>query len=557
MTTISTDRTGMQTASALLAVATTSIAVFLLPAMELLRINREYFVAGFADGTYLYLAGLAVFLAGAVAWMVRRSPVARVAFWFVVLSGPAWLLYSVLGLLAPRTGVFVGLATVVVLGSVAVTVLGTDDLQRRIVARLGWIGLAMVLYLAFSAALTATTISDAGPAVAQDVSASGASELPNAYHLVLDEFQTDVFEAIRDDDLDAALRGFTFFPDALTEYGRTEMALASVFGLDPYRYDRPMDAYQRDAFSGPRSLLTALEDGGYVTHGYLHERRQAGGDPSPFDWSVLHAEQAPSHVSSDKRRLAVSVWAFAHLPAPLAGQVMPASHEIQLEGESLLPEDAPPISVASFRSLIEDEARRPASGQYVLGHFILPHFPSVMEEDCAYEEGVLTGVVSQSRCAMLLVERFLSRLESLGRFENSLIVIHGDHGGRYVRDGDRVGSVETKDVFSEEFSRARSRPVLLLKPPGVARTGAPPLRSVPHPALLSDVSATIHATLGLAPRFRPAGSSLLDPDFPDRPARYYHFYDKHRSRFISGPLHRYRVTDDDLELDARIEVPTS
>jgi hypothetical protein len=42
---------------------------------------------------------------------------------------------------------------------------------------------------------------------------------------------------------------------------------------------------------------------------------------------------------------------------------------------------------------------------------------------------------------------------------------------------------------------------------------------------------------------------------PDRPVRYYHFYDKGSEGLVDGEIHRYVIDDDGVRFDRRILSP--
>jgi len=125
--------------------------------------------------------------------------------------------------------------------------------------------------------------------------------------------------------------------------------------------------------------------------------------------------------------------------------------------------------------MIADEAERPARGQYVNGHFLLPHLPSVLSAECEYQpkRHVRSHVtlVAQSMCTVTKLTEFVGALRRLGRFQDAMIIIHADHG-----------------------TLRRERPLLLVKYP---RREAEPFEIAPHVVQLADIAPTIHESLGL------------------------------------------------------------
>jgi hypothetical protein len=108
------------------------------------------------------------------------------------------------------------------------------------------------------------------------------------------------------------------------------------------------------------------------------------------------------------------------------------------------------MSRAQFDQLLADEANRPASGQYVFAHLLIPHGPWTVDDRCeaipkkqdaANGQAVSAGPIAATVCATRLVARLAARLQELGRLQNSLIVVQSDHGDPLGLRGDKDGSV--------------------------------------------------------------------------------------------------------------------
>jgi hypothetical protein len=175
-----------------------------------------------------------------------------------------------------------------------------------------------------------------------------------------------------------------------------------------------------------------------------------------------------------------------------------------------------------LRDLIENEAQRPAQGQYVQVHVGLPHGPYVLDRDCRFVgrrfesddmEGRLDAYLVQSECALGLVADFLRQLEALGRYDAATIVVQSDHGlgrGFFPQEspasaaGDYLG-------MSRERLLSRVSALLMIKPAGAAGT----LETVDTPTQLIDLLPTLVDLLDLPPpKHRMLGTSVfaLDPD---------------------------------------------
>ena len=160
-----------------------------------------------------------------------------------------------------------------------------------------------------------------------------------------------------------------------------------------------------------------------------------------------------------------------------------------------------------------------AGAVYKWVHVVSPHGPLVTSPDCSFSGGVIDytreNFVNQSRCTLRAVGRFLDRLEKLGVYESSLILIHGDHGGSVPF---LMRSADGKSVESTELGLrypGAPLPLVLVKPAGAAG----PLLTSNRPVQLLDVAATVCDGLGLDHPF--AGLSMFEERPKNLERRYY------------------------------------
>lgn len=349
------------------------------------------------------------------------------------------------------------------------------------------------------------------------------SDLPNIYHIVLDGFQTDMFEATHTDEVRHSLAGFTYYPENIAVYGLTAMSMASVFSGRSYHYGENQEAFIENAFNSKDSLLSWLKSKGYLTVARTHP----GYNNLPldqFDRADEHAIHADASMRSYTKRMFASLWGFKILPLEIARKVLPEHAIEQLRSGSFLPNTSPIISCAAFWTFLRDEETLPSRGRYTYVHLIIPHFPFVLKQDCSYDgDFKITSPLEQSLCATSLIVRLIEGLKHLKRFDESIILIHGDHGQEYfLKEGELQKVVG--GFFSENYSFARSRALLLFKPAGVSSEER---LAVSHAkTTLLDIAPTLVETLGLEGGGAMEGDSLLSVPFPNRRTRYYYSFNK-------------------------------
>lgn len=431
---------------------------------------------------------------------------ARAALWAYHVAGIAFLAWSFLRALplADHLALWTLDTAAGSLAFAGAVVAAWVALVRRVAPRSAeplLAALALVLAVREAHAL-ATRLDRAGPPVPHDLAAEvrgrPAPDLPNVYHLILDAFQDELFEASPAPS--SPWDGFVRFHAAAP--GRaTVVSLPTIFtGLEP-RAGKPAERV-REGLAGEASLLVALRREGYLTVGVVPRYLYAD-HPGALDAVVFHDENArPGDLRALHRALFARLLAWRTLPAAAVRALarrgaLGLDPDFVRSAEALrLSTDAQPVaSRLSLERLLEQEPGLPGRGRYTLVHALLPHNPYLLRADCSYTPGAPpTDLAQQTACTMWLVERFLSLLDRLGRLDGSVVLVHGDHGsGEVPREGRLVAD-----------EAAYLRTVLLVKPAGARG----PMRASAEPARLADVAPTLLGLLGLPPPLPADGRPL-------------------------------------------------
>jgi hypothetical protein len=288
-----------------------------------------------------------------------------------------------------------------------------------------------------------------------------------------------------------------------------------------------------------------LKQAGYETRAYLYPVYAF--EQTLFDKRRFH-NKADSYNLPAATRLFVQLWTYSALPRPLSARLLPASEMEQFDNQNVLSFNAPLNSYYAFQNYLDEEASFSPQARYTFVHLLLPHFPYVMTEDCGFRtDGPRKSPMQQSQCATSLIVKFANRLKALGRYDDAMIIVQADHGAFYVVRGDKLISVYGRGLYSNIASRARSRALLLIKPPG--RGAETTFRSSEIPASLLDIAATIRETLDLQGPRPTDGQNLFGPvsETPKR-KRYYHFFDKKGPKEWTDEMHRYEINGDRIKL---------
>ena len=504
-----------------LALVTTPLLAFLSSASVLYIGNQ----AELHHQREVLLPFLAVFAitwsVGAVLFLLASRPLFRFMSWGYFLSAPAIVLYRfVMGLTEdhPALGAL-GVGWLVDSGPglllCCAGLLTFSALLARqwephvITAPLAALGVLLLLHDAsiFFSDVERRDVSHDEAAVAP----SSLPEAPNVYHIVLDAFQTEVFEKLRaeDDALDAALGGFAYFSENRALYHSTLLSLGSMFTGQRYAYDRTLADFIEAAF-GEASFVARLAAKGFRTVAVVPVS-------DPFEKTLF--DRLSHHADRVERSAAVNtvgfrnLWIVANVPRPVRDWLLSSSwlseqtrQELRLTmaGRALTDSD-PVASHSSFLELVREEKALPASGRYTFVHLLIPHTPYVLRADCSYRAGAVrdTHPLEQTRCTLDLLTRFLDHLHDLDRFDSALILVHGDHGDPFRLRGDALVPARARSLATP----------LLVKRPGRRREDD--FEACATPSTLLDIAPSLLEWLEIEPDPSFEGTSLaascLDP----------------------------------------------
>lgn len=357
------------------------------------------------------------------------------------------------------------------------------------------------------------------------------SSKQNVIHIILDGFQSNVFQKIIEDNLEyyhSALEGFTFFKETTGSFPTTRLsAPAFLSGLN-YRNDIPMADFVTAVFQG-RNIIRTLHEHQYdidligaIEHIIKNTDMfsNAYGIPIPYDVSRREYEKANSALMLD-------LVLFRAAPHFLKKYIF--NNQLWLVQQLLEQEEyartffrAHSLFLDDFINNVSVKRDKPV---YKFIHLENTHAPFVVGQDCKYAGEVLAinieNAKRQDRCALDQVIRLFKKLKDAALYENSLIILQADHG---------IGL----DVEMARPNRNTSGNLV----PSIVVGGALPLLAIKQPqskgrlriskaqAMLTDIPATISSLLKLNEDFPGLSVFEIDPTM-DRKRRYYHYKWRH------------------------------
>jgi hypothetical protein len=382
-----------------------------------------------------------------------------------------------------------------------------------------------------------------------------AARRGNVYHVVLDAFQREAYEILTTSDPALRLDGFTYFSRFTAGYFLTFYSLPHLLTGRPYSAGESFHNWQHEVTDA--GVWSDLAAGGIELSLYPHWDSFCSRLARDCHSTVTAIGELQK---SAFERLTADLWFQSLLPRSVrslaAGEVdgfqivrdagagvvknnapnvsfsaanwfIPSVSDDEIvPGAEFLPwEDLLTIaSVANFERMLDDESKRPSQGQYVFVHTMVPHHPYVVDSECRYKgpgthpsidapaSVVAEAYLAQARCGLRLIGKLVNRLKALGRFEDALIIVHGDHG----MDTDLVHSLLSRhpELFTRERGNGndeevvkyfevvglRSHALLLVKFPaatGVSTSAKAAQMIDLAPTILNDVELPIEGYPGV------------------------------------------------------------
>jgi len=379
----------------------------------------------------------------------------------------------------------------------------------------------------------------------------------NVIHIVLDEFQSDVFAEILEQDrqrLNAQFSGFVYFADHTGAFPTTSMAMpAMLTGLE-YRNQKPAPAFVQEAFK-TSSIFDKVSRAGYdvdamsiVPIASFEEWLGPEGTPN---WKGARFRIRKPFISQgDYREVSARELAelslFRHVPHPL--KVVSVERPDGFYRAIWMDRGDSPAQIrrheasnsVAFLDHFTEQMRvgrdRPV---YKLIHVGVPHRPIVVDRECRFlglTDMSRESYREQSRCAVKLVAALLDRARALGIYDSSLIIFSSDHGTDLTPLGFNGKSDGLSLVPGPSASRlpatvGSAKAIMFIKPPN--STG--PISISDAPTTHIDLQPTILDLLQLADGS--SGISMLKRDPKEARSRTYGMYDP-RQRFPKEYLDR-------------------
>lgn len=403
------------------------------------------------------------------------------------------------------------------------------------------------------------------------------SNRKNIILLVVDTFQSDVFQEIIDQDpaYKKYFKDFTYFRNTTGGYPSTYAAIPFALTAQYYTNSQPIQQFMADAYTSPSSIPHELLKRGWqvdlfpavmksvfldrtVISNIRKNRRQVRKTRLAYLFDITLFRYLPHFLKRgiyNEGNWVLSRWVHkgggdelfdgeepdenGEQPLRRTRKVrrsLPHISRVRRLGMGISPKAVhASLDIQFVKNFLKKAVVVTEKNVFKFYHWRGLHEPFRINANLEPVNLPLnrTNLVDMARGELKLVHFFLEGLRELGVYDNALIMVFGDHGHPYGGFGLRLPPAMTEGRFGQspipKGVLESGIPLLLVKRPGSHGN----LEISEAPASLADVSATIFYDLGLG-RIGMGEPLFQIPSDRPRERRFLYYYWTH-----SDWLHRY------------------
>lgn len=387
----------------------------------------------------------------------------------------------------------------------------------------------------------------------------------NVIHVILDELQSSVFQEIVESDstLKPSMLGFTSFQNTLGSFPTTVMSIPAIVSTKVYSNSIPIKDFLDNVYP-KTTIANCLKDNGFTVDIAV---------PTGLDWhktgrwSHFFSIPVPYGVTGAERRRDASrfvrqISLFRASPGFMKRFI--SSGKIASKPSANNPNERmqwEALRHFSNRDFLQDLTKKMTvtnvAPTYKFVHLSTTHWPAVLNSEGKYAGKILDwtwpNLKTQAKYGVADVLAFFRRLQELGIYDKSLIILQADHGYWKIPDSTNNIQLRNTDIQlhgyafdnKERFAEmvCSALPLLAIKPPGATA----PFSYSTAPATLTDLPATICSILNIPPAFR--GRSVFEINAADTRERTFMYYDTLNSagKDYFDRLEKFTVRGDPLD----------
>lgn len=372
----------------------------------------------------------------------------------------------------------------------------------------------------------------------------------NVIHIVPDQAQGAMLHEILNSDLEHYSRvfdGFTFFTQAVGRYKSTYPSVAYYMTGEapepdanhveslPYTWDYVEETLEE------RSIVTRLSEENFNTFGFQFHPGMFCKGPYTACTGTHDEVFAGIALNSPKRKLAftaltaIDLGLFQMTPVIVRQRVYDDGR--WLVRRLLTGENSHSGVLDVFTGKMQAGAN-PDSYNYF--HHAGAHAPLLFDRNCQYvgpQRVDFANEGEQTRCTLIQLEKMIDALKRIGVYDQTMIVINGDHGTPWLPSSFSDRSGEHVPVAIMGMASV----ALMIKAPGARGS----LEFSDLPVTMGDIPATIAGAMGIDHDY--PGVQMFDGEPSAGRERHYFTYDTpstaHSTQVLNN-LTRYRIRGD-------------
>lgn len=369
----------------------------------------------------------------------------------------------------------------------------------------------------------------------------------NAIILMLDTFQSDLFQEIinENEDYKNIFRGFTYFRNTLSSAPKTYVSVPSFLTGHVYDNSLPMQEFIEKAYQSDSSLPGVLMKDGYRVELYPYPHTEKTIYFSKSTASNIK-ERGAGGLAGEQLGLLVDIswfrqvphfvkpfvynnqaWLLKRLFAPPTPQAMVKKAGTSGKERRFSKEASKLSDIRFIRQMLAEATADQELPVFKYFHLNGLHRPLVLDENLEFHPmpyNRRSSFKHQGKACLEITRLFLEKLKAIGQYDNSLIVVLGDHGCADYPYGVNVRAAGLAEppgsgIKIPPHIKAAGLPLLLIKP---IHAGDEELKITDAPVSLKDLPATAAAALGLTPSI--PGPSMFDAREQDARERRFYYY---------------------------------
>jgi len=389
----------------------------------------------------------------------------------------------------------------------------------------------------------------------------------NIVHLMLDGFQSDVFEDLMNhetvgDEYRSQFSGFTFYNETLGVFPYTRFSVPAFLGGKIYKNDTPKNDFIKSVLKGNTILNVAYEndyDVDIASEAYFSALYANGNHTN----SHIISKDSVTDFKSQNAATILDLTLFRVAPHFIKRYIY--NNQNWLIAPLFSSDDYLQhryfSHTAFLNKLTENMSVARDAPVYKYIHVMNAHNPMVVSPNCGYAGQTLNTtretLTVQSKCTLDTIIEYFKKMKDLGLYDNALIIIHADHGGWVVPHKWKQKIYWKNGPEISPLAASLASPLLAIKPPG---SSSDSLSISPTLASLADIPDTISDIMNWDARF--GGESVVSLDPGKLRDRKFYFYAWQRDAWetdYTGPIQEFLITGSHFETPWRagkIVLPT-